>query len=125
MDQDDRLASQVPGPLPGPLPGTGRHSWRQSQGSAWHWKQTDCWYCTIPGARQRVPLFDEGGQRIRGKENRESGCLALARVKLSDELQPPPNRDQGEWNVARVCDIYLVHLHDTAGSMICAATVEL
>ena len=22
---------------------------RQSHGSAWHWRQTDCWYCTLPG----------------------------------------------------------------------------
>jgi hypothetical protein len=37
---------------------------RQSHGSAWLWKQTDCWYFTPPGTRKRVALFDdkvEGG----------------------------------------------------------------
>lgn len=42
---------------------------RQQHGSAWHWKQTDCWYYTEPGTKKRVPLFDEHGERIRGKEN--------------------------------------------------------
>ena len=42
---------------------------RQPHGSAWHWKQTDSWYFTQPGAKKRVALFDEDGQRIRGKEN--------------------------------------------------------
>lgn len=98
------------------MPGAGRRSRRQSHGSAWHWKQTDCWYYTKPGTRQRVPLFDEDGQRIRGKENREAARLALARVKLADELQPSPDRNQGEWTVARVCDIYLAHLHATAAA---------
>ena len=40
---------------------------RQPHGSAWHWKQTDCWYYTLPGAKKRLPLFDEDGERIRGK----------------------------------------------------------
>jgi hypothetical protein len=26
-----------------------------SIGSAWHWKQTDCWGYTPPGTKQRVP----------------------------------------------------------------------
>ena len=51
---------------------------RQPHGSAWHWKQTDCWYYTQPGAKKRVPLFDEGGERIRGKESKEAAELALA-----------------------------------------------
>jgi hypothetical protein len=39
---------------------------RQSHGSAWHWRQTDGWYYTLPGTKKRVPLLDEGGTRIRG-----------------------------------------------------------
>ena len=31
---------------------------RQSHGSAWLWKQTDCWYYTQPGTRKRVALFE-------------------------------------------------------------------
>ena len=54
---------------------------RQSHGSAWHWRQTDCWYYTLPGTKRRVPLFDEDGNRIRGKENRDKARLALARVR--------------------------------------------
>src|SRR5689334_8444291 len=42
-----------------------RKSRRQSHGSAWHWQQTDSWYYTLPGAKKRVPLFDEDGNRIR------------------------------------------------------------
>lgn len=45
---------------------------RQSHGSVWLWKQTDCWYYTKPGEKKRVALFDENGERIRGKENREA-----------------------------------------------------
>jgi hypothetical protein len=53
---------------------------RQQHGSAWHWKQTDCWYYTPTGARKRVALFDEKGDRTRGKENKDVAQLALARV---------------------------------------------
>ncbi len=59
---------------------------RQQHGSAWHWKQTDCWYYTEPGAKKRVPLFDEQGERIRGKENKDAARTALARIKAADEL---------------------------------------
>jgi len=61
---------------------------RQQHGTAWHWKQTDCWYFTEPGTKKRVPLFDEAGDRIRGKECKEPAKLALARIKLSEELSP-------------------------------------
>ena len=81
---------------------------RQSHGSAWHWKQTDCWYYTQPGAKQRVPLFDEEGQRIRGKEHKESAEIALAREKLSWEGEAGGLPSSGgEWIVARVCSEYL------------------
>ena len=87
---------------------------RQQHGSAWHWKQTDCWYYTEPGTRKRVPLFDEQGERVRGKENKEAARLALARVKLVDELSPQPTTSSGEWTVAKVCEIYLADLHQSA-----------
>ena len=63
--------------------GRKRKQRRQSHGSAWHWKQTDCWYYTLPGSKKRVPLFDEEGERIRGKENKEAAELALAREKVT------------------------------------------
>ncbi|MDB5345912.1 MAG: hypothetical protein JWP89_4289 [Schlesneria sp.] len=56
---------------------------RQSHGSAWHWIQTDCWYFTQPGSKKRVALFDEHGERIRGKGNKVAAEVALAREKLS------------------------------------------
>ena len=87
---------------------------RQAHGSAWHWKQTDCWYYTMPGTRKRVPLFDEKGERVQGRENKGAAQLALARVKLADELPRPPAGCEGEWTVARVCDVYLADLHRTA-----------
>ena len=55
---------------------------RQQHGSAWHWKQTDCWYYTMPSTKKRVALFDEDGQRIRGKRNKEAAEIALAKEKL-------------------------------------------
>jgi integrase len=52
-----------------------------------------------------VPLFDDQGQRIRGRDNKEAAELALAREKLSreEELSGVP----GEWLVARVCSEYI------------------
>src|SRR5437660_3987031 len=81
---------------------------RQSHGSAWHWKQTDCWYYTLPGSKRRMPLFDDKGQRIRGKHRREDARLALARIRLAGNDQPeePAQPDQ-PWLVARVCSEYL------------------
>ena len=87
---------------------------RQQHGSAWHWKQTDSWYYTEPGTKKRVPLFDENGERIRGKENRETARLALARIKLEDELTPSRPPAAEDWTVARVCDVYLADLHMSA-----------
>jgi hypothetical protein len=80
---------------------------RQSHGSAWLWKQTDYWYYTPPGARKRVALFDEKGERIRGKENKEAAEIALAREKLTWEQDSPGVVGGGEWIVARVCSEYL------------------
>lgn len=87
---------------------------RQQHGSAWHWKQTDSWYCTEPGTKKRVPLLDEEGNRIRGKENREAARVALARIKVADELSTPGQPVPDVWTVAKVCDVYLTDLHLTA-----------
>ena len=93
-----------------------RRQRRQQHGSAWHWKQTDCWYYTEPGTKKRVPLFDENGERIRGRENKEAAQLALARVKLAEEFSPVESPTTDEWTVARVCDVYLADLHRSANS---------
>src|SRR5580765_2998259 len=77
---------------------------RQPHGSAWYWKQTGCWYYTPRGTEQRVSLFDEDGNRIRGPENKQAAQLALARIKLAGggpPEAPPPGDDA--WLVARVC----------------------
>lgn len=81
---------------------------RQRSGRAWHWKQTDCWYYTLPGTKRRMPLVDEDGKRIRGKANSAAADLALARLKAAGKWRPPaePPRE-GEWTVARVCSEYL------------------
>lgn len=91
-----------------------RKSRRQQHGSAWHWKQTDCWYYTPPGTKKREALFDEDGERIRGKENKEAAQLALARIKLTDELTPVASASSKDWTVAQVCEIYLADLANTA-----------
>lgn len=80
---------------------------RQSHGSAWYWQQTNCWYCTLPGTKQRVGLFDANGQRIRGVAGKEAAELALARLKLSDTWPAGAEADNGSWVVARVCSEYL------------------
>lgn len=82
---------------------------RQSHGSAWHWKQTDSWYYTLSGTKKRMPLFDEDGVRIRGKENKEAARLAMARVKLAGKWQPEglQSASTEEWVVARVCSEYI------------------
>jgi hypothetical protein len=56
---------------------------RQQHGSAWHWKQTDCWYPTERGTGKRVPLFDEVGERIRGKGNKEAARVARDDFQVS------------------------------------------
>lgn len=81
---------------------------RQSHGSAWHWKQTDCWYFTQPGTKKRVALFDELGERIRGEGNKVAAEVAFAREKLSwtDESGEQAG-SRAPWIVARVCSEYL------------------
>ena len=82
---------------------------RQSHGSVWHPKQTDCWYYTMPGTKKRVPLFDSDGQRIRGKENRALAEIALAREKLSWSQDSVGTSVGGEWKVARICSEYVMY----------------
>ncbi len=79
---------------------------RQSHGSAWHWIQTDCWYYTMPGTKKRVALFNEQGERIRGRDNKITAEVALAREKLSWANEPGGSTG-GDWIVARVCSEYL------------------
>jgi len=88
--------------------GRNRKQRRQSHGSAWRWEQTDCWYYTLPGTKKRMALFDENGQRIRGRENQEAAELALARVTVADSsasADGPGSREP--WVVARVCSEYI------------------
>lgn len=88
--------------------GRKRKQRRQSHGSAWHWRQTDCWYYTAPGTKKRVALFDEEGQRIRGKGRKEAAQLALAKEKLAWETGDSDIRPKhGQWLVAGVCSEYL------------------
>jgi integrase len=87
--------------------GRNRKQRRQQHGSAWHWKQTDGWYYTQPGTKKRVPLFDENGQRIRGKDNHEAADTALAKVKVANESGAADTLDRRDWLVAKVCSEYL------------------
>ena len=81
---------------------------RRPRGSTWHWKQTDCWYYTPPGTKRRVPLVDEDGKRVRGKENRKTAELALARVKLAGQWRPTAEpAEDSQWVVAKVCSKYI------------------
>src|SRR4051794_21965855 len=81
---------------------------RQSKGAAWHWRQTDAWYYTPPGTKQRVPLRNEQGRRIRGKDQKQAAELALARLKVAGQWRPTPTVAAAEeWLVARVCSGYL------------------
>ncbi len=88
--------------------GRPRKQRRKPQGSAWYWKQTDRWYYTLPGTKKRMPLFDEDGDRIRGRDNQDAAEQALSRVKVAGELQDGQVSHQ-DWIVARVCSEYLLH----------------
>jgi integrase len=85
-----------------------RKARRQSHGCAWHWKQTDAWYYTLPGTKRRVPLFDEDGNRIRGLHNKPAAQLAFARAKLAAaDGAAAPAAPPEQWPVAKVCSDYL------------------
>lgn len=95
---------------------------RQRHGSAWYWKQTDCWYFTPSGTKMREPLLDGQGRRIRGIDNKQAARLALARVRVKQGLKPPvleANETPVKptlWTVARVCSEYLAHCQRAAAA---------
>lgn len=77
---------------------------RRRHGSAWYWKQTNCWYYTPPGSKQRVPLVDVDGQLVRGTDSRKAAETALARVKLAGQWRPTADAPTATpWLVAKVC----------------------
>ena len=97
--------------------GTNGGRQRRPRGSAWHWRQTDCWYYTAPGTNKRVPLVDENGNRIRGKNNRQAAELALARVKVAGQWRPAAEpAKEGEWLVARICSEYVQYCDRGVGN---------
>jgi integrase len=64
-----------------------------------------------------VPLFDEDGTRIRGKQSRDKARLALARVKLAEQGQLAASPlATGDWVVARVCSEYIQYCERGVGS---------
>jgi integrase len=86
--------------------GRPRRQRRNPHGSAWHWKQTDCWYYTLPGSKKRMPLFTPDGARIRGSGSQEEAEQALAQIRVSGEASEGGTSTE-EWIVARVCSEYL------------------
>lgn len=86
--------------------GRPRKQRRNPHGSAWHWKQTDCWYYTPSGTKKRMPLFAKDGSRIRGRDSQDAAEQALARVKVAATSEgSSPIKE--EWNVAGVCSEYI------------------
>ena len=88
--------------------GRKRKKRRQSHGSAWHWRQTDCWYYTMPVTKKRMGLFDDDGERTRGKENKEAAEVALAKEKLTwANTHDAFTIGNSQCLVARVCSDYV------------------
>lgn len=92
---------------------------RRRRGSAWYWKQTDTWYYTPRGGKQRKALRDEKNRPIRGLDNKRAAQLALARVRLRQGLAPtveatPP--DTAELLVAQVAADYIHHCQKNAAA---------
>jgi integrase len=96
--------------------GRPRKQRRNAHGSAWHWKQTDCWYYTLPGTKKRMPLFDENGERVRGRDQQQLAEQALARLQLSGDSNGPGPVAAPDWIVARVCSEYLEHCRRSVAS---------
>ena len=95
---------------------------RQRRGSAWYWRQTDCWYYTPSGTKTRQPLLDEAGRHIRGPANKQAARLALARVRIKQGLKPaiaaatePPLPKKASL-VASVCSHYVIHCNRAAAA---------
>ena len=58
--------------------------------------------------KKRTPLFDDKGERIRGKASKEAAELALARERLTwEDDTVGAHGGSGEWLVARVCSEYI------------------
>jgi integrase len=94
---------------------------RQRHGQGWYWKQTNGWYYTPPGTKRRVPLVDEAGKRIRGKENSPAAQLALARIKADGRWRPAAEPiQQGEWLVAQVCSGYVEYCEQRTAKGTCS-----
>ena len=89
--------------------GRKRKARRQQHGSAWHWKQTNAWYYTLPGTKKRMALFDDNGERIRGPANQAAAERALAKVKVTLADDGDGALVQGERLVAGVCSDYLLY----------------
>ena len=90
---------------------------RKSRGTAWYWRQTDSWYYTPPGTKQRVRLLDEDGRPIRGTRNRPAAELALARVKASGNWRPQAEEvSESVWLVARVCSEFIEYCQQRAAN---------
>ena len=90
---------------------------RRTRGSAWYWRQTDAWYYTPPSTKKRIPLTDEGGKRIRGKDNKKSAELALARIKADGNWRPstdPAVRE--ELLVVKVCSEFIQNCKQRAAN---------
>jgi integrase len=94
--------------------GRPRKQRRNAHGSAWHWKQTDCWYFTLPNTKKRVALFDASGDRIRGLDNRDTAEQALARVRVAGMPQTTGAAADADWIVVRVCSEYLEYCQRSA-----------
>ena len=62
-----------------------------------------------------MPLFDDNGERIRGKERREAADLALAKEKLAWSGEGDA-AVSGEWLVARVCSGYIQYCERGVGN---------
>jgi len=54
-----------------------------------------------------MPLFDDSGQRIRGKGNQEAAETALAKVKVATQSDSAGPSGREQWLVAKVCSEYL------------------
>jgi hypothetical protein len=61
----------------------------------------------LPGTKKRVPLLDEKGQRIRGRQNKELAEMALARVQVAGDGDAGGSTAGQRWLVAKVCSEYL------------------
>ena len=89
--------------------GRKRKQRRQPHGSAWHWKQTDCWYYTHAGHEEAgAPSMrtGRGSGAARTGKPAESGA-GEGKAFLGGRRPPGSPSANGPWLVARVCSEYL------------------